>query len=102
MTYEQATERAKRMLAKRTMAQLIADWELTERELTERLENRSKVYETHGWLIDLRTGNLEVVNPDVYDTRGWLMDEFERRDPEAFDAWLEAYDASPRDFFKVA
>lgn len=75
MTYEQATERAKRMLAKRTMAQLIADWELTERL---------------PYTIELSL------------TRGWLMDEFERRDPEAYDAWLEAYDASPRDFFKVA
>lgn len=75
MTYEQATEKAKRMLAKRTMAQLIADWELTERL---------------PYTIELSL------------TRGWLMDEFERRDPEAYDAWLEAYDASPRDFFKVA
>lgn len=75
MTYEQATERAKRMLAKRTMAQLIADWELTERL---------------------------PYTPELPVTRGWLMDEFERRNPEAYDAWLEAYDASPRDFFKVA
>ena len=75
MTYEQATERAKRMLAKRTMAQLIADWELTERL---------------------------PYTPELPVTRGWLMDEFERRDPEAYDAWLEAYDASPRDYFKVA
>lgn len=75
MTYEQATERAERMLAKRTMAQLIADWELTERL---------------------------PYTPELPVTRGWLMDEFERRDPEAYDAWLEAYDASPREFFKVA
>lgn len=75
MTYEQTAERAKRMLAKRTMAQLIADWELTERL---------------------------PYTPELPVTRGWLMDEFERRDPEAYDAWLEAYDASPRDFFKVA
>lgn len=75
MTYEQATEKAKRMLAKRTMTQLIAGWELTERL---------------PYTIELSL------------TRGWLMDEFERRDPEAYDAWLEAYDASPRDFFKVA
>lgn len=79
MTYEQATERAKRMLAKRTMAQLITDWELAER-LPYTLE-------------------LTV-------TRGWLLDEFKRRDPEAYDAWGEAYcadadDVSPRDFFKV-
>lgn len=75
MTYQQATERAARMTAKRTMAQLIADWELTERL---------------------------PYTPELAVTRGWLMDEFERRDPEAYDAWIEAYDASPRDFFKVA
>lgn len=75
MTYEQATEKAKRMLARRTMAQLVADWELTERL---------------------------PYTPELPVTRGWLMDEFERRDPEAYDAWLEAYDASPREFFKVA
>lgn len=75
MTYQQATERAARMTAKRTMAQLIADWELTERL---------------------------PYTPELGVTRGWLMDEFERRDPEAYDAWIEACDASPRDFFKVA
>ena len=26
---------------------------------------------------------------DIYEIRGWLMDELERRNPEAFAAWLE-------------
>lgn len=33
--------------------------------------------------------------PEVYIVRGWLMDEFERRSPEAFNAWMDQ--ASPED-----
>lgn len=76
MTREQANEKARCMLATRTMSQLLNDWDLTER--------------------------MEI-SPELAVTRGWLMDEFERRDPEAFDAWMDAdCDASPRDFFKAA
>jgi hypothetical protein len=28
-------------------------------------------------------------DPGVYTVRGWLMDEFEARNPEAFDKWIE-------------
>ena len=27
---------------------------------------------------------------NLYTVRGWLMDELERRDPAAFDAWMES------------
>lgn len=49
---------------------------------------------------------LQIV--DAFETcddptvRGWLMDELEARNPEAFDAWLEAYTDSPRRFFEAA
>lgn len=35
---------------------------------------------------------IEAGHPDsnLYTVRGWLMDELERRDPEAMDAWLES------------
>ena len=33
--------------------------------------------------------------------RGWLMDELEKRNPVAFDCWLESNEASPRKFFCV-
>lgn len=76
MTREQLNEKARRMLATRTMPQLLNDWDLTERM---------------------------KISCEVAITRRWLMEEFERRDPEAFDAWMDAdYDASPREFFKVA
>lgn len=27
---------------------------------------------------------------NLYTVRGWLMDELERRDPDAFDAWVDS------------
>ena len=32
-------------------------------------------------------------DPNVYMVRGWIMDELERRNPDAFDAWLESDDS---------
>lgn len=29
-------------------------------------------------------------SPEVAQVRGWLMDELEKRNPEAFNAWLES------------
>lgn len=77
MTREQANERARAMLSKRTMAQLLQDWDLTEHM---------------------------PFRQEVATIRGWLLEEFERRDPEAFDAWLESDDpeASPRYFFNAS
>jgi hypothetical protein len=37
-----------------------------------------------GKMIDAGT------DPEIYTVRGWIMDELERRDPEAFDAWLDS------------
>ena len=41
------------------------------------------------------------MTPELPIVRGWLMDEFERRDQKAFDAWSEDEDpdASPRKYF---
>lgn len=36
---------------------------------------------------------------DVVTVRGWIMDELERRNPTAFEKWLDVYNASPRKFF---
>lgn len=42
----------------------------------------------------------ELANaPETSIVRGWYMDELEKRDPEAFDEWLDAYTESPRKFF---
>jgi hypothetical protein len=42
----------------------------------------------------------ELVNDSsVYTVRGWLMDELQKRDPAAFDRWIESEDESPRAHF---
>lgn len=38
-------------------------------------------------------------DPHIPTVRGWLMDELERRNPAAFDAWIESMEDSPRAFF---
>lgn len=38
--------------------------------------------------VFVMTGSIE--NENVYTVRGWLMDELEKRNPEAFDAWLDS------------
>ena len=43
------------------------------------------------------TENMNDVN--IPTVRGWLMDELEKRNPEAFDAWMESDEESPRKFF---
>ena len=30
-----------------------------------------------------------IHDPHIPTVRGWIMDELERRNPEAYDAWLE-------------
>jgi len=38
---------------------------------------------------------------EVAEVRGWLMDELNRRDPQAFEAWIDlcVSEDSPRKFF---
>lgn len=66
-----AEQRARKMIASRTMEQLITNFEITE----------------------------TLNGPEVPMVRGWIMDELEKRDPEAFDKWLDAYVDSPRKYF---
>ena len=35
----------------------------------------------------------------IATVRGWLQDELEKRDPQAFDAWLESTEDSPERFY---
>ena len=35
----------------------------------------------------------------IYMVRGWLMDELEKRNPDAFWAWVDSNEESPRKFF---
>ena len=55
-------------------------------------------------LLDMwAISELLPFDQSVADVRGWLMEELQRRDPEAFDRWLDSEypDAQPKDFFKV-
>lgn len=66
-----AEQRARKLIASRTMEQLITNFEITE----------------------------TLNGSEVPMVRGWIMDELEKRDPEAFDKWLDSYVDSPRKFF---
>lgn len=72
ITREQINQKARRMLEGRSMPQLLNDWD---------------------------TLDAMPINEDVAIGRGWLMDELERHDANAFDAWIDDYDASPRKYF---
>lgn len=66
-----AEAKAVRMVAGRSTEQLVTMFEMTE------------------------TTDVENI-PTV---RRWIMDELERRDPEAFDKWLDSMEDSPRRFY---
>ena len=51
----------------------------------------------------IETGKMiDAGHPDsnIYEIRGWLMDELERRNPDAFDAWLDDDLSEDSDLFK--
>lgn len=71
-----ALEMAKKQISEMNTKQLIEVWELT-------------------------TNNDSEYVPMV---RGWLMDEFEARQPEAFEAWIDSEnceDAELKNYLKV-
>ena len=56
-----AEKKAREIISKQTLDQLLTQWELT-----------------------------SVINDsNIYTVRGWLMDELSKRNPEAFDKWLD-------------
>ena len=67
--------KARARLANRTTDQLILDWELTE---------------------------ALPMTPELPTVRSWIMDEFERRDAEAYESWCDDddLDASPRKYYR--
>lgn len=74
MTKAQIETKKKAILRKSTMQQLLQMWEISE-------------------IIEM-TESVAMV-------RGWIMDELKRRDPEAYDRWMDSedLDAQPGDFF---
>lgn len=57
-----AEMKAREMIANATLADLIDEWELT----------------------------TNINKPEISIVRGWLMDEFEKRNPQAFEKWLDS------------
>lgn len=60
MTYTE--KKAREMISNLTLPELLDEWELT---------------------LNINTAEIHIV-------RGWLMDELEKRNPVAFDKWLES------------
>ena len=57
-----AEQKARELISKQTLEQLLTQWELT-----------------------------SIVNDEhIYTVRGWLMEELQKRNPEAFDKWLDS------------
>ena len=56
-----AEQKAREMISNLTLGELLDEWELT------------------------TTNN----SPEISTVRGWLMDELEKRNPEAFEKWLD-------------
>jgi len=50
-------------------------------------------------LIDAFEMTETINDRESATVRGWIMDELETRNQTAFDAWLDANEASPRGFF---
>lgn len=68
-----AETKARKLIAGRTIEQIITDFELTE-----------TVNDSH-----------------IYIVRGWYMDELEKRDAAAFEKWIDSDEVSPREFYIV-
>lgn len=50
-------------------------------------------------LLDLFDFTEIMNDQNIPTVRGWIMDELEKRNPEAFDAWMDSEDNTPRRFF---
>ena len=69
----QQEKKARELISNQTLSDLLDEWELT-------------------------TNNDD---PNIAIVRGWLMDEFEERNPQAFEKWLDenAKDEDLRNYF---
>ena len=69
MTYTAISEKASAKVRSMTIQQLVDTFVLTG--------------------IQIDTGKHDE---NIYTVRGWLMDEIEKRDPDGFNAWVEAFE----------
>lgn len=54
-------QQARELISNTQLADLLDEWELTSK----------------------------IKDKNIYTVRGWLMDEFEKRNPEGFEKWLD-------------
>ena len=74
MNHEQATRDARTIIASRSTEAFIADFEIT---------------------------NAKKLTLELATVRGWIMDELEKRNKAAFEAWIDSDDESPRKHFEI-
>lgn len=55
--------------------------------------------QTTAQLLDLFDLTEIMNDQNIPTVRGWIMEELEKRNPEAFDAWMDSDDNTPRRFF---
>ena len=65
--------------------------EMTARKMIERKSTEDLVQQ-------FELTNL-IEDEDICIVRGWIMDELEKRDEQAFDAWISDFAESPREYF---
>ena len=65
---------------------------MTEAKAREFISNQ-----TLGDLLDEWELTSKINNPEISTVRGWLMDELEKRNPEAFNKWLDQDEPNDED-----
>lgn len=72
-------EKAAALIAARSLPALVTDWEVLDEKpfFTATSQEQSQ----------------------IITVRGWYIDELERRNPDAFWAWIDSDEPSPRAFF---
>ena len=56
---------------------------------------------TRDLIKDFETTEKAPMTPELPTVRGWIMDELQKRDSKAFEAWIDSEEESPRRFFKA-
>ena len=67
--------------------------------VAEKTARQTITAQTTSQLLDLFDLTEIMNNKNIPTVRGWIMDELEKRNPEAFDAWMDSEDNTPRRFF---
>jgi hypothetical protein len=74
------------------------EYEMSKQTAANQAKNSLKTKSTDAIILafdSIRTAQGEELN----HVRGWIMDELESRNQDAFNAWLDSNEASPRTFY---